>query len=228
MTRRYAWIVGVRRLIKSVVRGCMRCRLQRKKVQQQVMGDLPGDVVRQLKPFEHVHLDLMGPFNVKGIGNQVRRTFKVWAAVLVCSTTKAVSCWTMTDYSTDSLLMAISAHSSIYGAPGLIVTDRGSQIVAAAGGNPDWESVQFQTAASGTSWRFIPPAAPWHNGVVERMIGLMKSSITREVHAGALLDFSQLQVLLHRVAHLMNERPLSARSFTSEDFCSITPNDLLL
>ena len=100
--------------------------------------------------------------------------------------------------------------------------------MAAAGMHPDWIQVQHKTASLGTTWRFIPPGAPWHNGQVERMIGLLKASVLRQVHAGAVLDFCQLQVLFHRVSYLMNERPLSARSFSKDDFCAITPNDLLL
>ena len=92
--------------MKGVHKDCMACRLRRKKVQEQVMADLPAEVVSQLRPFEHLHLDLMGPFNVKGIGGQVRKCFKVWAAVFVCSAVKAVSVWVMTDYTTDNVLMA--------------------------------------------------------------------------------------------------------------------------
>ena len=88
--------------------------------------------------------------------------------------------------------------------------------------------MQHRTGALGTSWRFIPPAAPWHNGVVERTIGILKASLLRQVHAGALLDFCQLQVLLHRISYILNERPLAARSFSKDDFCAISPNDLLL
>ena len=228
MTRRYAWVTGARRLVRAVVKSCMVCRLHRRQVQGQVMADLPNDTLEHLRAFEHLQLDLMGPFNVKGIGGYGRKTFKVWGTVFVCSISKVVSAWVIMSYSTESLLMALTSHSSIYGAPRMIVTDRGSQIVAAARDQPDWSQVQLQTAASGTAWRFIPPGAPWHNGLVERVIGLMKDSLLRQVHAGAVLDFVQLQVLVHRVAYTLNERPLSARSFTAEDFCAITPIDLLL
>ena len=141
-------------------------------------------------------------------------------AIFVCIVTRATSGWIMTDYSTYSLLMAVAYHASIYGAPRLVVTDRGTQIVAAAGGQPEWNAVQHRTARLGTSWRFIPPAAPWHNGAVERIIGMLKRTIMREVHSGALLDLCQMQVLLHKCTFILNERPLSARSFSLEDFCS--------
>ena len=42
------------------------------------------------------------------------------------------------------------------------------------------------------------------------------------------MDFAQLGAVLHRAAALLNDRPLSARSFTQHDFLAITPRDLLL
>ena len=132
MTRRLVWIVDSRRLVKTTVQACMVCRLCRREVQGQVMVDLPGETVQQLRPFKHLHLDLMGAFHVKGIGPQSHKTFKVWAAIFVCSVVKDVSV-----YSTDSILMALASHGSINGAPRMKVTDRGSQIVAAAGSQPN-------------------------------------------------------------------------------------------
>ena len=81
----------------------------------------------------------MGPFTVKGLGGFARKTFKVWAIVLACLATKAVSCWAMRDYGTDAFLLAFNNHISIYGSPSLVITDRGSQIRAAAAQEPSWD-----------------------------------------------------------------------------------------
>ena len=45
---------------------------------------------------------------------------------------------------------------------------------------------------------------------------------------GALLTPLELQAFLHRAASIVNERPLTARSFSVEDFWAISPKDLLL
>ena len=42
------------------------------------------------------------------------------------------------------------------------------------------------------------------------------------------MDTLQVQSLLHRVADVLNSRPLTARSFSAEDFAAVTPRDLLL
>merc|ERR1711867_63181 len=180
------------------------------------------------RPFQYMQLDLMGPFRVKGLGGNARATFKAWGAVMACTSTKAVAAWAIRGYSTADFLLAWDSHVAIYGHPSVVITDRGSQIVAAAGEAPNWDHIQHQTAPRGTCWRFVPPATPWRNGLAERVIGLMKRSLAMQIDSGALLNYAELGVMLHRVASIMNDRPLSARSFSESDFFSITPKDLLL
>ena len=227
-TRRYAWITGARRLIKRLVHNCMRCRVRSTRRCEQIMGELEPQAIQQSRPFQYVTLDLLGPLLVKGLGTERRRHFKVWAAVLVCNATRAVSIWAMEDYSTDGFLGAFSSHCAIYGAPSLVTSDQGTQLRGAAGVMPNWEMVQHKTASSGTTWRFIPAQAPWRVGLAERMVGLLKSSLKFQINEGDMLNYAQLSALLLRVADTLNRRPLSARSFGVSDFMAITPRDLLL
>ena len=113
------------------------------------MGDLGGEQLELCRPFQHVSLDIMGPFVVRGMGGQARKTFKAWATVWVCSATRAVSVWTIASYSTDDFMVGLSNHFSIYGRPTLVVTDRGTQIMAAADQSPNWDTVQHKTASQG-------------------------------------------------------------------------------
>ena len=228
MSRREAWIVAGRRLVKSVVKDCMLCRRISRVTQNQIIGDLGDSVGEMSRPFQVMQLDIMGPFRVKGLGGNSRVTFKAWAAVMACTATKAVAAWVLKGYSTADFLLAWDSHVAIYGHPTLVVTDRGSQIVAAAGEAPNWDHIQFQTAPRGTCWRFVPPATPWRNGLAEQVVGLMKRNLTIQIETGALLEYAELSAMLHRVAGLMNDRPLSARSFSEGKFFSITPKDLLL
>merc|ERR1711867_144468 len=88
--------------------------------------------------------------------------------------------------------------------------------------------VQHQTVPTGRAWKFVPPGTPWRNGLAERIIQMVKRSLLREVLGGKLLDTLQAQSLLHRVAEVLNSRPLTARSFAADDFAAVTPRDLLL
>ena len=55
---------------------------------------------------------------------------KVWVVVIVCSCTSAVK----RDYSEEGFLQAWTQHTSDCGEPDLVYSDRGSQLVSAAGG----------------------------------------------------------------------------------------------
>ena len=92
------------------MRACMRCRLLNRRLQVQVMGDLTPEQIRECRPFQHVSLDLMGPFMVKGLGGFSRRQFKAWGMVVACTSTKAVWAWAMKGYATEDFLLALSNH----------------------------------------------------------------------------------------------------------------------
>merc|ERR1711867_40718 len=63
-TRRRAWIVDGRRLVKGVVRSCVTCRLERKEALQQRMGERGEDTLTRILPLQQVALDLMGPLHM--------------------------------------------------------------------------------------------------------------------------------------------------------------------
>ena len=60
------------------------------------------------------------------------------------------------------------------------------------------------------------------------MIGVLKRTLSQQICAGAILEELELQSFLHRAAAIVNLRPLSARSYSVEDFAAVTPRDLLL
>ncbi|MCP3680184.1 MAG: hypothetical protein GY782_08035 [Gammaproteobacteria bacterium] len=68
----------------------------------------------------------------------------------------------------------------------------------------------------------------WRNGLVERQVGVLKKSLASVLDQHSDLTYPELEALFDSAANLVNQRPLSVRVFTQEDFRSITPNDLLL
>ena len=75
-------------------------------------------------------------------------------------------------------------------------------------------------------WRFnLFLRAPWWGGIFERLIGIMKNSLSKVVGKG-LLTFDELEEVLLDVECVMNNRPLC---FQEEGFSisALTPNLLL-
>ena len=75
------------------------------------------------------------------------------------------------------------------------------------------------------TWQFNLSRAPWWGGFFERLVGVMKSSLSKVI-GRALLTFPELEEVLLEVECFMNNRPLC---YQGEEFEKpvITPNLLL-
>ena len=59
---------------------------------------------------------------------------KIWVAVFACSISSAVKLYLCRDYSEEGFLQAWRQHVCDWGEPSLVYSDRGTQLVSAAGG----------------------------------------------------------------------------------------------
>ena len=81
-------------------------------------------------PWRHVALDFAGPLVVKGEVNR-RAKMKVWILVYTCRATKAVCLLATSGYSTANFLCKHEEYVYRKGKPDSVVSDRGTQLVAA-------------------------------------------------------------------------------------------------
>ena len=149
-SRELAWIVRGSKLAKSVCARCSRCRLRRKTTEKQLMSDIPKHQLIPCPPFTNVSLDFMGPFQVKGLGNQ-RARIKVYGLVIVCQNTRAVKLLPVPGYDTGSFLVAYRRFTNDFGTRELIVSDRGSQLVK-AGKILNVEKQDWMTSTGHVCW----------------------------------------------------------------------------
>ena len=126
------------------------------------------------------------------------------------------------------------------GAPREIVSDQGTQLVAAGdiimkkGETPagwDWNKVQEKNST--TVWKYVPAGSQHHNGLPESMVKALKKSLTQTLHPGVITTYDELVTLLARISCSINSRPLALSSISSSDqqednFIPITPNHMLL
>jgi hypothetical protein len=122
---------------------------------------------------------------------------------------------------------------SIRGAPSLIRSDRGSQLVGAnnklkaAVKGIDQTQLEDYGADNGFKWEFTDPNAPWKNGCAEALIKSAKRAITTTIGEQVMM-YSELQTVFYEIANLMNERPIGKVSPDPDDGKYLCPNDLLL
>lgn len=107
---------------------------------------------------------------------------------------------------------------SIRGNPKRIISDAGTQLVAAGKELKKYD----------VEWNVIKSAdAPWENGCSESLIKSVKRCLQIAV-GDSILTFSELQSVLFEVANLINERPIGTKVCDPNEGTYLCPNDLLL
>ena len=230
----FDWIPRAGNLAKTVVSQCMKCRTDRKIKSSQKMADLPERMIVPTPCFTHVSCDLFGPYLCRGMGNS-RVRMKVWGAVFVCEVTRAISVLAVSGYSTEEFLNTYHRFTAIRGDPSTVLSDHGSQLLAAAQKldpsitrDINWQKIAATSACSGTTWTFSPVGCPWRNPLAERMVGLFKETLLHQLRGNESLNYSQLDTLFAVVARMVNDRPLGVQLLDELDFRPVTCNDLIL
>ena len=125
------WIPKLLKLVKSIKFRCIICKKLAKKTGQQVMGQLPEDRLKPTPPWCSTGIDLFGPFK---ISDEVKkRPFsKAYGVIFNCLETRAVYLDLAADYSTEKFLMVFRRFVSINGYPSKLLSDNGTQLIAAS------------------------------------------------------------------------------------------------
>ena len=238
-SRRKVWIVKGKDLSRRVVSSCPRCDRERKVMLVQQMADIKEESLTVSPPWRHVALDFAGPVVCKGQVNK-RAKMKVWILVYTCRATKAVCLLATPGYSTSDVLCKHEEFVFRKGRPDSIVSDRGSQLVAAGIvlANKDSPSIQLDwkkvvSVNCATDWKFVPIGGQHRNGLSEATVKVMKKSLALALHPSVELVYAELVTLLARISYSINSRPLTISNISpnsqQEDLLMpLTPNHLLL
>ena len=199
---------------------------------KQKMCDLPIERLKPCPPFTNVGVDYFGPFTIKGEA-QKRIHSKCYGVIIVCMVARAVYVDITTDYATDSLIQLLRRFGSRHGWPAKFHADSGSQLKGAPEelkkviGRIDHKEIQEHVSSKSSEWHFIPPEAPWMNGVTESLVKSIKRSLVNAIGA-QILSYSELQTVMFESAELVNERPIGRHPTEPDDGCYLCPNDLIL
>ena len=153
--------------------------------------------------------------------------------------TRAVCLLATAGYDTASFLLRQPEFVARKGAPAEIVSDQGSQLLAAGAvmarkespENWDWDMVKKENCTS--AWVYVPIGSQHHNGLPEAMVKAMKRSLAQALNPGVILSYHELVTLLARISCSINSRPLGYSNASStgqlEDIMMpLTPNHMLL
>lgn len=220
MLRRKFWILAGRDTVRQLIFSCVQCVRYKARQPQPVMGDLPAGRVQPHFPFTHVGMDYGGPFIVKESRRRNAHTTKMYLALFVCMSVKAVHLELVTDLSTQAFLAALDRFVARRGIPSDIYSDCGTNYVGAARQIKElFHAVELQQTLSiriPCHWHFNPPAAPHFGGLWEAGIKSVKRHLKHSV-GDQVLTVEEMLTLLTRVEGILNSRPLTQLSTDPSD-----------
>ena len=229
------WIIGLRRMVKSIIQDCVPCKEKLKVTMKQVMSTLPIERLKPCPTFSNVGVDYFGPFEAKGEVQQ-RITRKCYGVIIVCLSSGAVFVDLANDYSTEGFLLVLRRFASFRGWPRKFFSDKGTNLVGASNvlkeivSNLSWSEVVSLGVKEGAEWIFSPADAHWYNGAAEALVKSVKRALTAAVgdsNNHVRLKFSEMLTVMYEAAELVNERPIGQHP-SNPDEGYLCPNDLLL
>ena len=225
-----AYIIGGRRLVDYIIRECVTCKRLRGATCEQVMADLPSSRLCDTAPFDHVGVDVAGPFYVHD-GVCTRRTAgtkKVFVLVINCLSSRAVHLEALGGMDSNSFINAIRRFMAVRGTCRSILSDHGTNFIGALSQCDDLNLVQRGIEGLGIQWRLIPVSASHHGGAYERKI----ASIRRVLEAMLLphntpISRDDFLTLLQEAAAVVNSTPLFPGSEGPGEPLAVSPSCLL-
>ena len=212
---------------------CQLCKKLMSVPSVQRMGDLRSERFQKSKPFTHILVDCLGPFQAFDSVKK-RITTKVWGMVVSCAYTRAIWVTALENYSADAVISGMNRLKARFGQFKTVYSDLGTNLTAA--GRLDKSQDEDQSDFEGGEtlpnqfpdavWKPGVPKAPWFMGGVECFVKQIKIQlrILRVKEGLHKLTHMEWETLFSRISSILNERPLVVGSEPGGTICA---NNLL-
>ncbi|XP_060871447.1 uncharacterized protein LOC132945707 [Metopolophium dirhodum] len=225
------WILSGRAAVRRVIFSCVPCTRHKAVRPQPMMADLPSYRVQPHRPFSHVGMDYGGPFFVKEHRRRNAQSVKVYLALFICMSVKAVHLEIVSDLSTEAFLAALDRFVARRGIPSNIYSDCGTNYVGAARQLKTlFRDAKVQDRLSShltCAWHFNPPAAPHFGGIWEAGIKSTKYHFKHAI-GQQVLTYEEFLTLTTRIEGILNSRPITPTSSDPHDLSALTPGHFLI
>lgn len=230
------WPIHGKQLARQVVHRCITCFKNKPKPLHQIMGQVPDVRLNPGRPFQVCGVDFGGPFIIKENFVRTQKTLKVYVALFICLSTRAVHIELVSGLSSECFIAALRRFSSQRGRSSIIHCDNGTNFVGtkneldAIAAKFDAEvspNIKSFCAAEGIEWKFIPPRAPNFGGIWEAGIKSVKHHMKR-VLGTKIPTYEEMLTLLKQIEGCLNSRPISPMSTDPDDTSPLTPGHFLI
>ncbi|XP_043487517.1 uncharacterized protein LOC122514647 [Polistes fuscatus] len=219
------WPINGRSSVKRVIYKCITCRRLKPATPQYPMSDLPASRLLPNRPFIHTGVDFCGPLFIKERQHRNRGRAKIYVAVFVCFSTKAVHLELVNDLTTEAFLAALRRFMARRGKCSDIYSDNATNFVGAA--NELEARVSRSLVNEGIKWHFIPPRSPHFGGLWEAAVKSFKYHLVRII-GETLLSYEALLTYVLEIEAILNSRPITPLSNDPNDLRALTPGHFLI
>ena len=184
------------------------------------------------KPFTAVCIDGIGPFKVRALHLQDRRTAKVWALLAVDQPTGLAHISILMDSSTYAVQVALQDLETEWNVEvDLITLDPATSFVGLQeeyviedSDTSEPIDIAKRVTEAGYNLKLSPAKASWFQALCEKRVDFIKTALY--FHPRRILHVVELQLILKKIILELNNRPVLLRQ-TQDDFVSLSRMDLL-
>lgn len=231
------WPIHGKTQVKKVLRNCVRCARAKPRETNYLMGNLPAPRVQPSPPFTNTEVDFCGPFLLKEKKFRNRNTIKVYVAVFVCFSTKAVHLEAVDSLTSEAFIVTLERFFARRGVASNIYRDNGTNFVGA--NREIQELIKFvksekfnnfvkdHLAFHNIIWHFNSAKSPHMGGLWEAMVKLFKRFLYRAINP-SLLTLQEFETLIIKIEAILNSRPIYDPSSDPNDLEPLTPGHFLI
>lgn len=215
--RQNFWILKCRNTVKKIVSRCIVCKRHKVKPLQTPPPPLPLERVNDSKAFETTGVDIAGPLYLK-------EGIKAYIVLFTCAVYRAIHLELIVSLSTEAFLSALRRFIARRGRIATIYSDNGRNFVGASNlfKKLNWEEIVKVTTVQRINWKFNPPSAAWWGGWWERLIGMVKEILRRNL-GNSSVTYEELSTILCDCEATVNSRPLTYLSNDDDSLQPLTP-----
>ena len=231
------YILRGKQLLKSIASKCINCRIARRSLLKQQMGQLPSfRLTHPTPPFNSVAIDFFGPIKIKKTRNV---TICACVLAIACNVTRVIHLEIAETQSTNDFLLAWRRFVTKRGIhPMHVYSDQGKTFIGAQVLLKQWltnwdkQTVHDYMASNGTefffTWDYNAPKASHMNGSIESLIrSCRKAFNAASSYLKRSYTFPEWETIVAECNYLVNSRPLFPKNAEDLDEEPISGNSLL-